>query len=53
MARPSGAPRDCTTNQRVHMEGPMAVALYVSEDDLVAHQGEERPLVLLGFDAAM
>ena len=29
----------------------MALVLYVAEDDLVGHQWEERPLVLLGFDA--
>jgi len=28
------------------MEGPMAPAAYVTEDDLVGHKGEERPLVL-------
>ena len=32
------APGDWTTNQRVHMEGPMALATYVSEDGLVGHQ---------------
>ena len=30
--------RDWTTNQRVHMEGPIALATYVAEDDLVGHQ---------------
>ena len=29
------APRDWTTNQRIHMEGPMALATYVAEDGLV------------------
>jgi hypothetical protein len=42
----SRAPWDYTTNQRVHMEGPMAPATYVVEDSLVCHQWEERPLVL-------
>jgi hypothetical protein len=36
-ARPP-APRDWTTNQRIHMEGPMALATYVAEDGLVGHQ---------------
>jgi hypothetical protein len=45
-ARPPGAPRDWTTNQRVHMEGPMAPAPYVAEDGLISHQWEEKPLVL-------
>jgi hypothetical protein len=27
-----GAPRNCTTNQRIHMEGLMALAAYVAED---------------------
>ena len=31
-----GAPVDWTTNQKVHMEGPMALAMYVAEDGLVA-----------------
>jgi hypothetical protein len=30
-----------TTNQRVHMEGPMALATYVAEDGFVGHQWEE------------
>ena len=30
--------RDKTTNQRVHMEGPMAPVAYVAEDGLVGHQ---------------
>ena len=46
-----GAPRDWTTNQRVHMEGPMALATYVAEDGLVGHQWEERPLGLRVFNA--
>jgi uncharacterized lipoprotein YmbA len=40
------APRDETTNQRVHMVGLVALAAYVAEDGLVCHQWEERPLVL-------
>ena len=36
-ARPSGPPRDWTTNQRVHMEEHMAPAAYVAEDSLVVH----------------
>ena len=50
-ARCPGALRDWTTNQRVHMEGPMALATYVAEDDLVGHQWEERPLGLSVFNA--
>ena len=42
--------RDWSINQRVHMEGPMAQAAYVAEDDL-GHQWEERPLGLRGFYA--
>jgi hypothetical protein len=41
----SKAPRDETTNQRVHMEGLIAPATYVAEDGLVGHKWEERPLV--------
>jgi hypothetical protein len=40
------APMDKTTNQRVHMEGPMAPAAYVAEDGIVRHQWEERTLFL-------
>jgi hypothetical protein len=32
---PPRAPRDWTTNQNVHMEGPMTPAAYVAEDGLV------------------
>ena len=32
------APRDLTTNQRVHMEGLKAPAPYVAEDDHVGYQ---------------
>ena len=46
-----GAPWDWTTNQRVHMETPKDPAAYVTEDDLVGHQWEERPLSLWGVDA--
>jgi len=35
-----------TTNQKLHMEGPMIPATYVAEGGLVGHQWEERPLVL-------
>jgi hypothetical protein len=52
-ARPPRDPRDWTTNQRVQMEGPMVLATYVEEDDLVGHQLEERPLGLGVFDAPM
>jgi hypothetical protein len=40
------APRNKTTNQRKHMVVLMTPAAYVEEDGLVAHQWEERPLVL-------
>jgi hypothetical protein len=50
---PPGALRDWTTNQRIHMEGPMALATYVAEDALVGHQWEERPLGLRVFGAPM
>ena len=40
------ADRDWTTNQRVHMKGPVASAAYIAEDGLVGNQWEERPLVL-------
>jgi hypothetical protein len=48
---PLELPRDWTTNQRIHMEGPMSLAAYVAEDGLVGHQWEERPLGLKVFDA--
>jgi hypothetical protein len=32
------APGDWTTNQKIHMERPMALAAYVAEDVLVGHQ---------------
>ena len=44
------ATRDETTNQRVHMEGPMALDTYAAEDDLVGHQREERPFALRRLD---
>jgi hypothetical protein len=47
----SGAPRDWTTNQRIHIEGLMALAIYVAEDGLDGHQWEERPFGLRVFDA--
>ena len=50
-SRTPGAPRNWTTNQRIHMEGPMALATYVAEGGLVGHQWEERPLGLRVFDA--
>jgi hypothetical protein len=34
---PPGSPRNWTTNQRVHMEGPMPLAAYMAEDGLVGH----------------
>jgi hypothetical protein len=40
----SGVPRDWTNNQRIHMKGPMALALHVAEGGLVVYQWEERPL---------
>ena len=50
-ARLPGAPGDWTTNQRIHMEGPMALDTYVAVDDLAGHQWEERSLGLRVFDA--
>jgi hypothetical protein len=38
-------------NQRVQLEGPMAIAAYVAEDGLVGHQLEEKPLVLWRLNA--
>jgi hypothetical protein len=49
-ARPLRAPRNWTTNQRTHMKGPMALAIYVAEDGLVGHQWGERLLVLRVFN---
>ena len=50
-AKTPGAQVDWTTNQRIHMEGPMVLATYVAEDGLDGHQWEERPLGLRVFDA--
>jgi hypothetical protein len=47
-----GAPGDWTTNQRVQMEQPMALATYVEEDGLVGYQWEERTLGLRVFDSS-
>jgi hypothetical protein len=44
-------PVDWDTNQRVHMEGPMALAAKVAENGLVGTQLEERPLGLRVFNA--
>lgn len=41
-ARHPGAPVDWTINQRINMEGPMALAAYVAEDCFVGHQGKQR-----------
>jgi hypothetical protein len=49
--RPSRAPKDWTTNQRVHMEGPMALGAYVAEDSLIGHQWKEWTLGLRVFVA--
>jgi hypothetical protein len=46
-----GARRDLTTNQRVHMEQPMAPVANVAEDGLVGHQWEEWCLGVRAFDA--
>jgi hypothetical protein len=35
LAGPPRAPKDQITNQRVHMEEPMAPAAYVAEDGLI------------------
>ena len=42
---------DWTTNQRIHMVGPMAPAACVAEDDLIGNQWEELTLGLKVFDA--
>ena len=44
-------PRDSTTNQRIHMERPIALVTYVAEDGLVGHQWEQRPSSLRVFNA--
>jgi hypothetical protein len=51
LAHLPGASRDWTTKERVCMEGPMVPASYVSEDGLVGHQCEERPLILWRLNA--
>jgi hypothetical protein len=51
LARTPGVPGDWNINQRIHMEGPVALVTYVAEDGLVGHQWEERPLDLRVFDA--
>ena len=48
---PPRAPREWTTNQKIHMVGPMALAAYVAENGLVGHLWEKRPLVLRVFYA--
>lgn len=40
MPDPLALSGDSTTNQRIHMEGPMALTTYVAEDCLVGHQYE-------------
>ena len=47
------APGDSITNQRIHMQEPMALATYMADDGLVKHQWEERPLVLRVFDVTV
>jgi hypothetical protein len=42
---------DETTNQRVHMEGPIAPAAYIAEDGLIGHQWEGKTLVLERLNA--
>jgi len=42
---------DKSTNQRVYMKGPMALATDVAENGLVGYLFEERPLVLGRLDA--
>ena len=50
---PPPAPKAWTTNQRIHMDGPMALATYVAEDGLVGYQWEERPWGLRVFNASL
>ena len=43
---PPSTPRDTrglTTNERVHMEGPMTLDAYAAEDSLFGHQREDNP----------
>jgi hypothetical protein len=49
--RTPGALGEWTTNQIIHMEGPMAPVTYVAEDGLVGHQWQEQALDLRVFDA--
>jgi hypothetical protein len=37
-------------HQRVNMEGPMALTIYIAQDCLIRHQWEGRPLVLWRLD---
>lgn len=46
-----GVAREWTTNERIHMEGPMMLTTYVAKDGLVGHQWEERPSGLRVFSA--
>ena len=39
--RPCGAPGDWIINQRIHIEGPMALVTYVAENSVVEHQWEK------------
>ena len=50
LPRPPGGPRNWTTNKRVYTKGPIALAAYVAEDDLVGHQWEQWPFGLRGFE---
>jgi hypothetical protein len=50
LVRSPAAPGDWTNNQRVHMEGSIALAAYVAEDGLIGQQWEEQPLGLRRFD---
>jgi hypothetical protein len=49
--RPHRVPGDWTTNQRVHMEGPTALASYVEEDGIVGHQWKKQALSLRVFNS--
>ena len=49
--RVTRAPRNWTTNQRIHMEETLALAAQMAEGDLIGHQWEERPLGLRLFDS--
>jgi hypothetical protein len=53
LARPPKAPRDLTTIQRAHIQGPMALAAYVAEGDFVGHRWEEKSLTLRVFDTSV